>query len=151
MKKNFVIQNGDLSFEDDYISIDDNNKRWTKFFTLFGSVCIILYGIIIFIKYFTTHDNWDLWPGIICVIFGIPSLIYRARTNYDRRIEYSRIEKVIIKHNFTNFLIASFILKDSTTRRATLDQNDLAKFEKFSLGDLVKALNDKSISTEIQN
>jgi hypothetical protein len=150
MKKKFVIQNGELSFEDNYISIDDTNRKWTKFFALFGAACIIIYGIIIFKKYFTIHAPWDLWRGILCIIIGIPSLIYQIRTNYDRRIEYTKIEKVIIKHNFTNFLIASFIIKNATTRRAFLDQNDLDKFEKFSLNDFVKAINEKNIRTEIK-
>jgi hypothetical protein len=75
---------------------------------------------------------------------------FSFRTNYDRQIEYSEIERVIIKHNFSNFLIASFNLKNGTTRRANPDQNDFGKFEKFSLDDFVRVLNDKNIMTEIK-
>jgi hypothetical protein len=150
MKTNFVIQSGNLSFKDNYILINDNNNKWTGFSVLFGSLGMLLYGIFIIIEHFSIKDHHDLWPGMACIILGIPSLIYRLRTNYDKRIDYSKIKKVIIKHNLTNFLIAGFIFDNATNRRVILDQNDFDKFEKLSLEEFLKTLNDKNIKTEIK-
>ncbi|MCJ7446304.1 MAG: hypothetical protein MUO72_01285 [Bacteroidales bacterium] len=150
MKTHFLIHHGELSIEDNYIQINDNNPKWIKFLAVFGSICAILYGILIIIKYFKTNDPFDLWPGIIIVTLGIPALIVQTRINYDKQLYFNDIERVIIKHNISNYFFADFMLSNGRKRRVMLDQNELGKFEKYFLDDFVKALNDKNLKTEIK-
>ncbi len=149
MKNSLIIFNGEVSIEDNYININDNHPKWARFIAVSATFCTILYGILIIIKYFKTNDPFDLWPGIIFVTLGIPSLIIQSRISFDNKLYFHDIERVKIKHNLVNHLIADFILSKGRRRRVMLDQEDFIKFEKFHLDDFVRALNNKNIKTEI--
>jgi len=150
MKTHFIIHKGELSFEDNCIEINDKKSKRTKSFTILNSIFPVLYGILIIIKYFKTNDPFDLWPGLILVILGIPGLIIQNKMTFINKINFHEIDRVIIKSNFSNSLIADFIISNGKKRRVILDFADLGRFEKFSLDDFVKNLSDKNIKTEIK-
>ena len=150
MKTQFIIHKGELSFEDNCIEINDKKSKRTKSFTILSSIFPVLYGILIIIKYFKTNDPFDLWPGLILVILGIPGLIIQNKMTFINKINFHEIDRVIIKSNFSNSLIADFIISNGKKRRVILDFADLGRFEKFSLDDFVKNLSDKNIKTEIK-
>ena len=151
MKTNFIIHQGEISFMDNLIKINDKNSKWSKPLLLFSGLCAVLYGILIIIKYFKTNDPFDLWPGIILVTLGIPSLILnQIRITFVNQIQYRDIKKVIIKYTFLNQYIAVFALSNSKKRRVILDQNDEGRFEKFSLKDFINALNANDVIAEIK-
>jgi hypothetical protein len=150
MKTHFIIHKGELSFEENHIEINDKKSKRTKSFTVLSSIFPVLYGILIIIKYFKTNDPFDLWPGIILVTLGIPGLIIQTKMTFINKINFLEIDRVIIKSNFSNSLIADFIISNGKKRRAILDFADLSRFEKFSLDDFVKNLSDKNIKTEIK-
>jgi hypothetical protein len=150
MKANFKIHKGELSFTDNSIEINDKNSRRTKILTIFNSVCVVFYGIVIIIKYFKTNDPFDLWPGLIIVTLGIPGIIFQTRISFVNKIRYNEIETVIIKYTISNFFVADFMLSNGKKRRVVLDFADIARFGKFSLEDLTKTLNENSIKTEIK-
>ncbi len=151
MKTNFIIHQGELSFMDNLININDKNYRWTKPLLLFSGICVVFYGILIIIKYFKTNDPFDLWPGIILVTLGIPSLIFnQIRITFINQIQYLDIKRVIIKYTFANQYIAIFTLSNSKKRRVILDYNDEGRFEKFSLKDFINALNANDVIAEIK-
>ena len=150
MKTHFIIHKGELSFEDNCIEINDKKSKRTKSFTILSSIFPVLYGILIIIKYFKTNDPFDLWPGLILVILGIPGLIIQNKMTFINKINFHEIDRVIIKSNFSNSLIADFIISNGKKRRVILDFADLGRFEKFSLDDFVKNLSDKNIKTEIK-
>ena len=150
MKTHFIIHKGELSFEDNCIEINDKKSKRTKSFTILSSIFPVLYGILIIIKYFKTNDPFDLWPGLILVILGIPGLIIQTKMTFINKINFVEIDRVIIKSNFSNSLIADFKISNGKKRRVILDFADLGRFEKFSLDDFVKNLSDKNIKTEIK-
>ena len=150
MKTQFIIHKGELSFEDNCIEINDKKSKRTKSFTILSSIFPVLYGILIIIKYFKTNDPFDLWPGLILVTLGIPGLIIQTKMTFINKINFHEIDRVIIKSNFSNSLIADFIISNGKKRRVILDFADLGGFEKFSLDDFVKNLSDKNIKTEIK-
>ena len=150
MKTQFIIHKGELSFEDNCIEINDKKSKRTKSFTILSSIFPVLYGILIIIKYFKTNDPFDLWPGLILVTLGIPGLIIQTKMTFINKINFHEIDRVIIKSNFSNSLIADFIISNGKKRRVILDFVDLGRFEKFSLDDFVKNLSDKNIKTEIK-
>ena len=150
MKTHFIIHKGELSFEDNCIEINDKKSKRTKSFTILSSIFPVLYGILIIIKYFKTNDPFDLWPGLILVILGIPGLIIQNKITFISKINFHEIDRVIIKSNFSNSLIADFKISNGKKRRVILDFADLGRFEKFSLDDFVKNLSDKNIKTEIK-
>jgi len=150
MKTHFIIHKGELSFEDNCIEINDKKSKRTKSFTILNSIFPVLYGILIIIKYFKTNDPFDLWPGLILVILGIPGLIIQNKITFISKINFHEIDRVIIKSNFSNSLIADFKISNGKKRRVILDFADLGRFEKFSLDDFVKNLSDKNIKTEIK-
>jgi len=150
MKTHFIIHKGELSFEDNCIEINDKKSKRTKSFTILSSIFPVLYGILIIIKYFKTNDPFDLWPGLILVILGIPGLIIQNKMTFINKINFHEIDMVIIKSNFSNSLIADFKISNGKKRRVILDFADLGRFEKFSLDDFVKNLSDKNIKTEIK-
>jgi hypothetical protein len=150
MKTRFIIHNGELSFSDNCIEINDKKSRWTKIFTMFSSICALLYGIIIIIKYFKTNDPFDLWPGLIIVTLGIPSIMFQTKMTFVNKIYFHEIDRVIIKSNMSNSFIADFMVSEGKKRRVILDFADLGRFEKFSLDDFVKTLNENNIKTEIR-
>jgi hypothetical protein len=150
MKTHFIIHKGELSFEENYIEINDKKSKRTKSFTVLSSIFPVLYGILIIIKYFKTNDPFDLWPGIILVTLGIPGLIIQTKMTFIKKINFLEIDKVIIKSNFSNSLIADFKISNGKKRRVILDFADLSRFEKFSLDDFVKNLSDKNIKAEIK-
>ena len=150
MKTHFTIHKGELSFEDNCIEINDKKSKRTKSFTILSSIFPVLYGILIIIKYFKTNDPFDLWPGLILFTLGIPGLIIQTKMTFINKINFHEIDRVIIKSNFSNSLIADFIISNGKKRRVILDFADLGRFEKFSLDDFVKNLSDKNIKTEIK-
>ena len=150
MKTQFIIHKGELSFEDNCIEINDKKSKRTKSFTILSSIFPVLYGILIIIKYFKTNDPFDLWPGLILVTLGIPGLIIQTKMTFINKINFVEIDRVIIKSNFSNSLIADFKISNGKKRRVILDFADLGRFEKFSLDDFVKNLSDKNIKTEIK-
>jgi len=150
MKTQFIIHKGELSFEDNCIEINDKKSKRTKSFTILSSIFPVLYGILIIIKYFKTNDPFDLWPGLILFTLGIPGLIIQTKMTFINKINFHEIDRVIIKSNFSNSLIADFIISNGKKRRVILDFADLGRFEKFSLDDFVKNLSDKNIKTEIK-
>jgi predicted nucleic acid-binding Zn ribbon protein len=150
MKTHFIIHKGELSFEDNCIEINDKKSKRTKSFTILSSIFPVLYGILIIIKYFKTNDPFDLWPGLILVILGIPGLIIQNKMTFINKINFHEIDRVIIKSNFSNSLIADFKISNGKKRRVILDFADLGRFEKFSLDDFVKNLSDKNIKTDIK-
>jgi predicted nucleic acid-binding Zn ribbon protein len=150
MKTHFIIHKGELSFEDNCIEINDKKSKRTKSFTILSSIFPVLYGILIIIKYFKTNDPFDLWPGLILVILGVPGLIIQNKMTFINKINFHEIDMVIIKSNFSNSLIADFKISNGKKRRVILDFADLGRFEKFSLDDFVKNLSDKNIKTEIK-
>jgi predicted nucleic acid-binding Zn ribbon protein len=150
MKTQFIIHKGELSFEDNCIEINDKKSKRTKSFTILSSIFPVLYGILIIIKYFKTNDPFDLWPGLILVTLGIPGLIIQTKMTFINKINFLEIDRVIIKSNFSNSLIADFMISNGKKRRVILDFADLGRFEKFSLDDFVKNLSDKNIKTEIK-
>jgi predicted nucleic acid-binding Zn ribbon protein len=150
MKTHFIIHKGELSFEDNCIEINDKKSKRTKSFTILSSIFPVLYGILIIIKYFKTNDPFDLWPGLILVTLGIPGLIIQTKMTFINKINFLEIDRVIIKSNFSNSLIADFKISNGKKRRVILDFADLGRFEKFSLDDFVKNLSDKNIKTEIK-
>ena len=150
MKTQFIIHKGELSFEDNCIEINDKKSKRTKSFTILSSIFPVLYGILIIIKYFKTNDPFDLWPGLILVTLGIPGLIIQTKMTFINKINFVEIDRVIIKSNFSNSLIADFIISNGKKRRVILDFADLGRFEKFSLDDFVKNLSDKNIKTDIK-
>ena len=150
MKTHFIIHKGELSFEDNCIEINDKKSKRTKSFTILSSIFHVLYGILIIIKYFKTNDPFDLWPGLILVILGVPGLIIQNKMTFINKINFHEIDMVIIKSNFSNSLIADFKISNGKKRRVILDFADLGRFEKFSLDDFVKNLSDKNIKTEIK-
>jgi predicted nucleic acid-binding Zn ribbon protein len=150
MKTHFIIHKGELSFEDNCIEINDKKSKRTKSFTILSSIFPVLYGILIIIKYFKTNDPFDLWPGLILVILGVPGLIIQNKMTFINKINFHEIDMVIIKSNFSNSLIADFKISNGKKRRVILDFADLGRFEKFSLDDFIKNLSDKNIKTEIK-
>jgi hypothetical protein len=150
MKTHFIIHKGELSFVDNCIEINDKKSKRTKSFTILSSIFPVLYGILIIIKYFKTNDPFDLWPGLILVILGVPGLIIQNKMTFINKINFHEIDMVIIKSNFSNSLIADFKISNGKKRRVILDFADLGRFEKFSLDDFVKNLSDKNIKTEIK-
>jgi predicted nucleic acid-binding Zn ribbon protein len=150
MKTHFIIHKGELSFEDNCIEINDKKSKRTKSFTILSSIFPVLYGILIIIKFFKTNDPFDLWPGLILVILGVPGLIIQNKMTFINKINFHEIDMVIIKSNFSNSLIADFKISNGKKRRVILDFADLGRFEKFSLDDFIKNLSDKNIKTEIK-
>src|SRR5674476_1173896 len=121
MKTHFIIHKGELSFEDNCIEINDKKSKRTKSFTILSSIFPVLYGILIIIKYFKTNDPFDLWPGLILFTLGIPGLIIQTKMTFINKINFHEIDRVIIKSNFSNSLIADFIISNGKKRRVILD------------------------------
>ena len=150
MKKDFVIHDGELSVEDNYLQINDQQPRWFKIGSQVGLIPAILYGVLIIIKYFRTGDPFDLWPGVAIVVLGIPALIVQSKIIYDSRIDYKDIRRIVIKRNLTDQLTGDIILRTGRKRRVIVDQQDLGRFERDHLGELVEALGAKGLVTEVK-
>jgi hypothetical protein len=150
MKNKFSIYSGDVSFENDYLQINDGHPKWTKLITILGSVCAIIYGLINILEYHSMYHSFKLWMGSALVLLGIPALVTQAKLTYDKKIYFDNIEKIRIKTNLANQLIADLFLQNGKKRRILLDQQNFVKFELSYLNDFVKALNDKNKLTEIR-
>jgi hypothetical protein len=75
METHFFISQGELTFEEDCIQIDDKSTRWTKGqMILIGGIFPILFGLQHLWKYPKTHDPFNLWFGISLTVIGIPIL-----------------------------------------------------------------------------
>ena len=150
MKKDFVIHDGELSIEDNYLQINDHQPRWFRVGSQVGLISAILYGVLIIIKYFRTGDPFDLWPGIVIVVLGIPAMIVQSKIIYDSTLDYRDIRRIVIKSNMSGQLIGDVILHSGKKRRVILDQQDLGRFERDHLRELVEALRAKELVTEIK-
>ena len=150
MKKDFVIHDGELSIEDNYLQINDHQPRWFRIGSQVGLISAILYGVLIIIKYFSTGDPFDLWPGIVIVVLGIPAMIIQSKISYDSTLDYRDIRRIVVKRNLTEQLIGDIILHSGKKRRVILDQQGLGRFERDHLSELIEELGVKNIVTEIK-
>ncbi len=87
MTNTFVTFDGELSVEETYLQINDHQPRWFKVAIWMSLISALLYGVLIIIKYFSTGDPFDLWPGIALVVLGIPAMVVQTKIIYDSRIE----------------------------------------------------------------
>ncbi|HAM11194.1 MAG: hypothetical protein A2X05_13190 [Bacteroidetes bacterium GWE2_41_25] len=150
MKISFVIQKGDIIFEDELIRINDRKFKWERFTTLVFGIAAIVFAIMTLIDYFESDGSSEFGIITFAIIFGlgVPSLVYRCKLNYSGELKYSEITKVIIHENPLGLLIADFILASSKKRHVVLDMNRECNFERSSLTGFVKELKDRNIETE---
>lgn len=145
MKKTFQTYSGEISFEDSHLQIHDNQPKWFKTASLVSIIAVILYGIILIIRFFKTNDPFDLWPGLVMVILGIPAVIVQWRITYIDRIAYDDIIRVKIHRNIANHLFADIIIHNGKKRRIVPDKEDLGRFDRDHLDELIEALNNKRL------
>jgi len=150
MNNNFITYDGELSIEENYLQINDHQPRWFKFISQVSIISALLYGVLIIIKYFRSGDPFDLWPGIALVVLGIPAWVAGSKIIYDSRIDYKDIRRIVIKRNLAERLFADIILHTGKKRRVILDQEDLGRFGRDHLDDLVEALSAKKLVTEVK-
>ncbi len=150
MKTDYVIFDGELILEDDHIQIKDKNFRWMKSLMILSQVSIIFLGLIWVNDNFKMYDDYRFLLGLFFLIGGIFGLLKSNKNTFVKQLFYYQIEKVEIKHTWQNLLIADFKVTNGRKRRVLLDRDDFGRFEKFFLDDLVNALKDKHIDTELK-
>ena len=149
MKNKYSIYSGDLSFESNSMMINDNHPKWIRFINISIPILAIIVGIAYLINFYVHHTSFKLWTGLLFIILGIAGFIFQFKISYDNKLDFRNIKKVRIKNNLFNLLIADFYLSNKRKRRVILDQNELCRFEKKSLNDFVKTLDNNSIHSEI--
>jgi len=150
MTDNFITYDGEVLIENNHLQINDRQFKWHKPLSIGSLVAIVLYGVLIIIKYFKTGDPFDLWPGIIIIVLGIPALIVQSRIIYDNKINFKDIKRIVVRHNLANHLFADIILHTGKKRRLMLDREDLGQFERNHLDALVEALRKKKLATVVR-
>jgi hypothetical protein len=150
MKTEFVINKGELSFLGNRIIIWDEKKSWSKILSYTVYLSSFLYlAFLVGTQYKTPYD-FEFLVGAIIVLAFVPGFIRKIRTNVDKELNISQIDKAVISHSFPNFLKVTFYLKNSQKRQVLLDFNDEDRFEKFYLNEFINALKLYSIKTEIK-
>ncbi|MCB0801189.1 MAG: hypothetical protein KDB91_11855 [Bacteroidales bacterium] len=145
MKKVFLTYSGEISFEDSHLQIYDNQPKWLKAVSLATIFSAILYGILLIVRFFKTDDPFDLWPGLVMVVLGIAAVIVQWRISYIGRIAYDDIIRVKIHRNIANHLFADIIIRSGKKRRIVLDEDDLGRFGRDHLDELIEALNNRKL------
>ncbi|MCL3782228.1 hypothetical protein EMN47_17710 [Prolixibacteraceae bacterium JC049] len=121
MKQTFKLQNGEISFGKEGISILDNAKK-QYLLRIFSSTIWVFYGIISFLRYMKTGNQFLLWTGSflgITHLFILSNMLIRSTQN---NIKTHEIKSLKIKQRFsTKFL--DIKLKNNRLRRVMLDEN----------------------------
>jgi len=148
MKKKFTIHNGEISFLDNGLEINDHSMKSKWIYIILG-FCWILYGILSLLRYTKTGDNFLLWSGIIIISLWIIGIVIKYFKQTDKQILFNDIDKVIIKKDVMDTILkADIIFKNSKRRSVILDYNGELNFNKYSLNDFQVALNEKDIKAE---
>ena len=143
MRTEFIIHNGrKLIFFDNYLEISDVSK-WTKRFNIINPIIWTIYSLICILRYLRTGDFFLLWSGVILLAGFTIVVVYRLRQNFDSRILFVNIDKVVIKRDFSDNLKSDFIIKSSNKKRTVL-----LDFDKYSLTDFELMLTNKNIKFE---
>ncbi|NLE36348.1 MAG: hypothetical protein GX622_14725 [Bacteroidales bacterium] len=145
MKKIFQTYSGEISFEENHLQINDNQPKWLKATSLAAIISAVIYGILLIAKFSGTNDPFDFWPGLLMVILGIPAGIVQWRITYIDRIAYDDMRSVKIHRNMANHLFADIKIHTGMKRRIVLDEEDLGRFSRDHLDELLKVFNKKRV------
>ncbi|HNX82799.1 MAG: hypothetical protein KBB24_02145 [Bacteroidales bacterium] len=147
MSNRFIIHRGELVFEEDCLLIKDGQPAWFRIASIVSLIAIMLYGVLVIIKYFRGDDSSDLWIGVTIISLGIPAMIVQSKISYDSKIEYKHIRSIKIRRNLTDQLLADILLNNRKKRRIVLDSEDLGRFGRDHLDKLIEEFNDKQVQT----
>ncbi|OHX64888.1 hypothetical protein [Flammeovirga pacifica] len=101
MKQTFKLKNGEISFDKEGISIIDNAKKQYSF-RIFSSILWTFYGIISFLRFMKTGDQFLLWTGLFIGTSYFIILIITLFRSTKNNIKTHEIESLAIKQRFGN-------------------------------------------------
>ena len=115
MKQIFKLKKGEILFDEDKIIIKDDAKKqkWMLSLTIFLGT---IYGIVTFLKYFKTGDNFDFWYGLIIGLVGILTLILWLLRSVTSEIFLDEVKSMKLKQRFNNKFL-DIRLKNNRLRR----------------------------------
>lgn len=151
MKSEFTIYKGEIKFLDNQIKIRDGIFKWyKKLRTAYAVAAIIIGGVYMGIKYFTTHHAYVIFVGLALIALGIILLITGSKVSTDPELDVRQVEKAVISQDLVSYLNLTLYLKNSQKRKVALDYRDEDQFKKFYLNELIETLKSFSINTEVK-
>jgi hypothetical protein len=151
-KNNFLIQKGEIIFEEEIIRINDRKYKWERFTTLVFGVAAMVFAIMCLIDFLESDGSSEFGIIPFAIIFGlgVPSIVYRCKLNFSAQLKYTEINKVIIHENPFGLLIADFMLTNFKKRHVILDINREGNFSGSLLAGFLKILEDRNIEVVIR-
>lgn len=101
MKQTYKLKNGEISFDDEGISILDNAKRQYRL-QVFSSGIWTFYGIVSVLRFMKTGDQFLLWTGLVIGIAHFTILILTCFRTTKNEIKMDDIKSLELKQRFGN-------------------------------------------------
>ncbi|SEA54963.1 hypothetical protein SAMN05443667_105206 [Flavobacterium gillisiae] len=118
MEQNYIIKNGEITFDENKIVIADDSKEQIRI-QLFSSICWTFYGTMSVLRYIKTGDEFLLWSGLFIGIAYFLILILTLLRTSKSQIENNEVHSIALKQRFGNVFI-DIKLKNNKLRRVNL-------------------------------
>lgn len=125
MKQTYKIKNGEISFDDEGITILDTAKKQYRL-RVFSSSLWTFYGIMSILRYTKTNDQFLLWTGLAIGIGHFIILILSLFRSTKNEIKLDDIKSLELKQRFGNNFLDIKLLGNKTRR---VDQIDIINHE----------------------
>lgn len=123
MKQTFRLKKGEILFDEDKIIINDDAKKqkWMLSLILCSGTLI---GIMSFLRYFKTGNQFDFWYGLIIGVLGILVLTMWLLRSVRSEISLKEVKSMKLKQRFNNKFL-DIKLKNNRLRRVIRVDNSV--------------------------
>ena len=101
MKQTFKLKKGEILFEGDKIIIKDDAKK--QKWILSSILCLgTIYGVLTFLRYFRTGDQFAFWFGLLIGLSNILILTLWLLRSARSEISLNEVRSMKLKQRFSN-------------------------------------------------